>query len=347
MECHSCRQTILDQSLVKAGGFYLHEACMQCAACAEPLDSTCYMLNGSVYCKADYTKLIVPSCSGCSGAFAQDEEVHTIGGASYHLACFSCSVCSTRLEKGMKMGRDHQGHLLCEQDFVAGIENFTAASEDTIQRTTSLEDLDEDKEENVFPDSPEKSDKDDDSDKENDDDKKEGKDGKRRGPRTNITSKQLEILKNVFNASPKPTRMMREQLAKDTGLSMRVIQVWFQNKRSKEKRMHQLRFMAGPHHPMHHSPEHYLMSPPFSHHQQTFMPPSPHQQTFLPSSPLYHPASSPHQAFPANATFFPSPPHMEGDVGMSPTYSFPSSMTSTPTPSSDFCGSPSYSIEAL
>ena len=245
MECHSCRQTILDQSLVKAGGFYLHEACMQCAACAEPLDSTCYMLNGSVYCKADYTKLIVPSCSGCSGAFAQDEEVHTIGGASYHLACFSCSVCSTRLEKGMKMGRDHQGHLLCEQDFVAGIEDFTAASEDTIQRSTSLEDLDEDKEENVFPDSPEKSDKDDDSDKENDDDKKEGKDGKRRGPRTNITSKQLEILKNVFNASPKPTRMMREQLAKDTGLSMRVIQVWFQNKRSKEKRMHQLRFMAG------------------------------------------------------------------------------------------------------
>merc|ERR1711941_188178 len=82
-----------------------------------------------------------------------------------------------------------------------------------------------------------------DDDKENkEEDTEEGKDGKRRGPRTNITSKQLEVLKNVFNQTPKPTRLMREQLAKDTGLTMRVIQVWFQNKRSKEKRMHQFKY---------------------------------------------------------------------------------------------------------
>ena len=55
------------------------------------------------------------------------------------------------------------------------------------------------------------------------DEKRECNGGKRRGPRTNISSKQLEVLKNVFNASPKPTRMMREQLAKDTGLTMRVM----------------------------------------------------------------------------------------------------------------------------
>merc|ERR1712223_149334 len=33
---------------------------------------------------------------------------------------------------------------------------------------------------------------------------------------------------------------MGEQLAKETGLTMRVIQVWFQNKRSKERRMKQM-----------------------------------------------------------------------------------------------------------
>lgn len=48
---------------------------------------------------------------------------------------------------------------------------------------------------------------------------------KRRGPRTTIKAKQLEILKSAFSQTPKPTRHIREQLAKETGLPMRVIQV--------------------------------------------------------------------------------------------------------------------------
>uniref|UniRef100_A0A147BCF2 Putative transcription factor lim3 n=1 Tax=Ixodes ricinus TaxID=34613 RepID=A0A147BCF2_IXORI len=63
---------------------------------------------------------------------------------------------------------------------------------------------------------------------------------KRRGPRTTIKAKQLETLKAAFAATPKPTRHIREQLAQETGLNMRVIQVWFQNRRSKERRMKQL-----------------------------------------------------------------------------------------------------------
>ncbi len=49
--------------------------------------------------------------------------------------------------------------------------------------------------------------------------------GKRRGPRTTIKAKQLEVLKAAFAATPKPTRHIREQLAQETGLNMRVIQV--------------------------------------------------------------------------------------------------------------------------
>ncbi|KAH9404012.1 LIM/homeobox protein Lhx1 [Tyrophagus putrescentiae] len=63
---------------------------------------------------------------------------------------------------------------------------------------------------------------------------------KRRGPRTTIKAKQLETLKSAFANTPKPTRHIREQLASETGLNMRVIQVWFQNRRSKERRMKQL-----------------------------------------------------------------------------------------------------------
>lgn len=49
--------------------------------------------------------------------------------------------------------------------------------------------------------------------------------GKRRGPRTTIKPKQLETLRRAFETASKPTRHIREQLAAETGLNMRVIQV--------------------------------------------------------------------------------------------------------------------------
>jgi len=56
-------------------------------------------------------------------------------------------------------------------------------------------------------------------------------------PRATITAKQLEALKRAYNESPKPARHVREQLSAETGLDMRVVQVWFQNRRAKEKRL--------------------------------------------------------------------------------------------------------------
>ncbi|XP_076053566.1 uncharacterized protein LOC143032585 [Oratosquilla oratoria] len=60
------------------------------------------------------------------------------------------------------------------------------------------------------------------------DDDKEQTGNKRRGPRTTIKAKQLEVLKSAFASTPKPTRHIREQLAKETGLPMRVIQIDFE-----------------------------------------------------------------------------------------------------------------------
>ncbi|CAC5371031.1 LIM/homeobox protein Lhx3-like [Mytilus californianus] len=56
-------------------------------------------------------------------------------------------------------------------------------------------------------------------------------------PRTTINAKQLEALKRAYNESPKPARHVREQLSSETSLDMRVVQVWFQNRRAKEKRL--------------------------------------------------------------------------------------------------------------
>jgi LIM homeobox protein 3/4 len=58
---------------------------------------------------------------------------------------------------------------------------------------------------------------------------KDGVDGSKR-PRTTITARQMEVLKEAYKNSPKPPRHVREQLSQDTGLDMRVVQVWFQNR---------------------------------------------------------------------------------------------------------------------
>lgn len=54
--------------------------------------------------------------------------------------------------------------------------------------------------------------------------------------RTVLTEKQLSLLKSCYSANPRPDALMKEQLVEMTGLSPRVVRVWFQNKRCKDKK---------------------------------------------------------------------------------------------------------------
>lgn len=299
MECYACKTSILENSLVRVGGsLNFHEACLSCAACQCRLQTSCFAKDGAVYCKADYVRLFWPRCGRCQFTFESESEktVQSVGGVSYHLKCFACAKCDVQLEKGMRMGRDDWGNLLCEQDYLAWME--LANNLRNKQKVECMEEEDGHNDESNSGHEDDLSDKenepkdDGDDDGDLDDDKKECKDGKRRGPRTNITAKQLEILKTCFNQTPKPTRLMREQLAKDTGLTMRVIQVWFQNKRSKEKRMHQLRYMNG-----------YGRGGPGMHHGGMFFMAPHHPHGAIPPPPFY-PGSQMHPAF-----AFQAPPH--------------------------------------
>ncbi|KAG9352346.1 hypothetical protein JZ751_020759 [Albula glossodonta] len=51
-----------------------------------------------------------------------------------------------------------------------------------------------------------------------------------------LNEKQLHTLRTCYNANPRPDALMKEQLVEMTGLSPRVIRVWFQNKRCKDKK---------------------------------------------------------------------------------------------------------------
>ncbi|KAK2159677.1 hypothetical protein LSH36_148g03024 [Paralvinella palmiformis] len=54
--------------------------------------------------------------------------------------------------------------------------------------------------------------------------------------RTVLNEKQLHTLRTCYGANPRPDALMKEQLVEMTGLSPRVIRVWFQNKRCKDKK---------------------------------------------------------------------------------------------------------------
>lgn len=65
---------------------------------------------------------------------------------------------------------------------------------------------------------------------------KQGSDHKPTRVRTVLNEKQLHTLRTCYAANPRPDALMKEQLVEMTGLSPRVIRVWFQNKRCKDKK---------------------------------------------------------------------------------------------------------------
>lgn len=122
----------------------------------------------------------------------------------FHLECFVCWICGQRLQKGEQYVI-RSGRLFCRQDFDNEyfLSQNCASDNYLIEETTRH---------------------------------KDGRRGPKR-PRTILTSAQRRQFKASFEVSPKPCRKIREALAKDTGLSVRVVQVWFQNQRAKMKKI--------------------------------------------------------------------------------------------------------------
>jgi LIM homeobox transcription factor 1 len=114
----------------------------------------------------------------------------------YHVNCFICCNCNQPLQKGEQFAF-RGGQLLCQADFEKESFMPQAYDDDYVIEEHHVRSRD-------------------------------GRRGPKR-PRTILTSSQRRQFKASFDLSPKPCRKVREALAKDTGLSVRVVQVWFQN----------------------------------------------------------------------------------------------------------------------
>ncbi|CAJ0952566.1 unnamed protein product [Ranitomeya imitator] len=141
----------------------------------------------------------------------------------YHLSCFCCCVCERQLRKGDEFVLK-EGQLLCKSDYEKEKDLLSSGSPDDSDSVKS-----EDEEGDVKPGKCHGS-----QGKGSDD----GKDPRRpKRPRTILTTQQRRAFKASFEVSSKPCRKVRETLAAETGLSVRVVQVWFQNQRAKMKKL--------------------------------------------------------------------------------------------------------------
>ncbi|ELT95963.1 hypothetical protein CAPTEDRAFT_167213 [Capitella teleta] len=208
--CCGCGLTIEDRYLLRVMGNSWHERCLQCDFCRAPLTRSCFVKNGRLLCKLDYDRLYAARCSACVQTVPSNELVMRAVGHVFHLQCFVCVACGHQLQRGDQfVVKD--GQLFCRADFER---EFLMQHPDWCSGYSTKSD-----EESSID--------------ENDADNQKGP----KRPRTILTTSQRRKFKASFEVNPKPCRKIRESLASETGLSVRVVQVWFQNQRAKMKKL--------------------------------------------------------------------------------------------------------------
>ncbi|TTL72953.1 GEM-interacting protein [Bagarius yarrelli] len=186
-----------------------------CAGCESPIaDRFLLRVNDQSW----HETLFVRKCSACLQVIGRSELIMRVLGQVYHLGCFSCCECERRLQRGDEFVLK-EGQLLCRGDYEKEREMLAAISP---APTESVKSEDEEGGSSSMG-------------GKTGDDSKEHKRSKR--PRTILTTQQRRAFKASFEVSSKPCRKVRETLAAETGLTVRVVQVWFQNQRAKMKKI--------------------------------------------------------------------------------------------------------------
>ncbi|KAJ8380368.1 hypothetical protein SKAU_G00011460 [Synaphobranchus kaupii] len=252
VHCAGCERPISDRFLLNVLDRAWHVKCVQCCECKCNLTEKCFSRDGKLYCKIDFFRRFGTKCAGCLQGISPSDLVRKARNKVFHLNCFTCMVCNKQLSTGEELYIIDENKFVCKEDYYLNTSVIKEVSLNSVSSCTDRS-LSPDLQDRLLDD-PKEIDDSTSSDKETNENEEQNSGTKRRGPRTTIKAKQLETLKAAFAATPKPTRHIREQLAQETGLNMRVIQVWFQNRRSKERRMKQLSALGARRHAFFRSP---------------------------------------------------------------------------------------------
>nr|CAB3263460.1 Lmx-like LIM homeobox transcription factor 1-beta [Phallusia mammillata] len=247
--CSGCHKPIYDKYYMWVDRRAWHESCVQCNVCGQALVDSCYLKNCKLYCRQDYKKL--QKCQKCTKSISCNEMVRRVAGHSFHVLCFTCDTCGRQLESGDLCITDNTHERICckkchdREEMLDDDSNsdsdksddevFCATAPHLARGSTSYQQYphtsDEVSHMGLIR-------------------SKNGSkgsssnmgiitaDGKRqKRPRTILTTAQRRKFKASFEVSQKPCRKVRETLAAETGLTPRVVQVWFQNQRAKVKKL--------------------------------------------------------------------------------------------------------------